>query len=909
MRNRTSVWAVAALMSGLVSCNAMSSVQSATSAPPLTLDTHIDIPNDYMRQARFDAGGDTVLQVDLDKMQRGGLDAIFLVIYVDQGPLTEAGYAAAVAQAERKYSAIEMLLARHPDRVRRVRSPQELRDNHAAGRLSVSVGIENSFSLGHDLARIDAAFQRGARYLGLVHVGNNDLCSSSMPNLENGEPPHNSAADAGMSEFGRAAVARANALGMMVDISHASDACVRAALTVSKTPLLASHSSARALIDHPRNLPDDLIRAIAAKGGVIQAVAYKEFLKADPARKAAEEALQRSVAQQAGDAEYDSEKHDYLPAMTQGMAEIERAHPLATLDDYLAHIRHLVEVAGIDHVGLASDFDGGGGITGWMDASQTANVTQALQEAGFSAADIAKLWGENVLRVWQAAIDAADTNYRIADSTPTVVDGLARAAMSRYRLPGLAIGAVEDGLVSFSRGYGELVAGSGAAVDAQSVFKIASNSKAMTAALLGRLVDQGKLKWDDPVIRHLPQFRFGEAWVTRNFQVRDLLMHNSGLGLGAGDLMLWPEPNAFTRADILAGLAHLKPVTSFRSSYAYDNLLYIVAGELAAAVGGDAYEALLRREVFEPLGLNRCRVGAFERDALGNLAQPHRFGERGPEPVKPDGAIIENSTMAAAGGVRCSLDDMLVWLRNWLDPTLTPGWLSETQRQAITGAQMPMPISARDRRWENAHVRAYGYGLRVGDANGHWRVGHTGTLDGMYSAMAFFPDFKRGYVFLINGEAGDARIVLEAALSRLLSGLPPDFERLADERAAERAASGAAEARAQASERSRVAVDEVRDLLGIYRDPWLGEIALCPEENAVVWRARKSAKLHGRLMRAGTRLLVAWDEPDVASADVWLDHRSVANGGVTLSMRVIDPEADFSYDFHDLSPTRLRACD
>ena len=376
-------------------------------ARPLTLDTHVDIPLDYMRQPRYDAGGDSVLQVDLGKMERGGLDAAFFVIYVGQGPLTAEGYADAVAQAERKYSAIELLLAKNPDRIRAATSPQQVRDNHAQGLLSAMIGIENGYSLGHDLARIDAAYARGARYLGLVHAGNNDLCTSSAPDVDKGEPAWGSAGDTGMSEFGRAAVARANALGIMVDISHASDNCMRDALAASKAPIIASHSSARALVDHKRNIPDDLLRAIAAKGGVIQAVAYKEFVKHDPARAAAEKALQEQVAKQAGDGEYDGEKHDALPAMVEGMARIQQQHPLATLDEYLDHVEHIARVAGIDHVGIAADFDGGGGITGWMDASQTGNVSAGLRKRGYSEADIGKILGGNLLRTWQAVIDGA----------------------------------------------------------------------------------------------------------------------------------------------------------------------------------------------------------------------------------------------------------------------------------------------------------------------------------------------------------------------------------------------------------------------------------------------------------------------------------------------------------------------
>ncbi|WP_049622808.1 dipeptidase [Frateuria defendens] len=385
---------LAALLAALaLAANAAAPAQQA----PLTLDTHVDIPFAYLREARFDPGADTPLQVDLGKMRRGGLDAAFFVVWVPQGPLTPAGYAKAVAQAKQKYDAIDRMLAKYPARIRLATTPAQVAANHAAGRLSAMIGIENAYSLGHQLANLDAAYARGARYVGLVHVGHDDLCTSSMPQADLGDPP---VSDAGLSDFGRAVVKRANALGMMVDISHASDACVRDVLALSSAPIIASHSSARALVNHPRDLPDELLRAIAAKGGVIQAVAYKGFLKLDPGRELAEKALEARVAKQHGRKQFDDELDGYSPEMKQGLAAIEQRYPLPTLDDFVAHIRHMVEVAGIDHVGIASDFDGGGGITGWMDAGETANVTAALRRHGFSEAEIAKLWSGNLLRVW-----------------------------------------------------------------------------------------------------------------------------------------------------------------------------------------------------------------------------------------------------------------------------------------------------------------------------------------------------------------------------------------------------------------------------------------------------------------------------------------------------------------------------
>ena len=367
---------------------------------PPTIDTHVDIPDDYMRDARFDVGTDTQLRVDLGKMERGGLDAAFFVIYVEQGPLTAEGYATAMATAERKYSAIEMMVERYPDRIRLATSPGDVVANHDAGLLSAMIGIENGYSLGRSLDALDAAHARGARYLGLTHTGHNAICTSSGTRPEFGDEP---AGDRGLSGFGRSVVLRANALGMMVDVSHASDACVRDVLAVSAAPVIASHSSARALVDHPRNLPDELLRAIAARGGVVQAVAYREFVKSDAARAEAEAALQARVAESAGAEVYDSVLHGALPMAVEGMRAIEARFPMASLEEYVDHIAHMVDVAGVDHVGIASDFDGGGQVTGWSDASETANVTAALRARGFDDAEIAKIWGGNLLRVWRAA--------------------------------------------------------------------------------------------------------------------------------------------------------------------------------------------------------------------------------------------------------------------------------------------------------------------------------------------------------------------------------------------------------------------------------------------------------------------------------------------------------------------------
>lgn len=489
-------------------------------------------------------------------------------------------------------------------------------------------------------------------------------------------------------------------------------------------------------------------------------------------------------------------------------------------------------------------------------------------------------------------------------------------AVERYQLPGIAVGVVVDGEVRQVEVRGEIAAGSGETVDRDTIFKIASNSKAMTAAVLARLVDAGKLEWDDPVVRHLPQFRMHDPWVTREIQVRDLLIHNSGLGAGAGDLMLWPEPNLFTREDVIAGLAHLRPAYSFRSRYAYDNTLYIVAGEIAAAVGGASYEELVRRELFTPLGMTRCRVGEWRRDDVSGVAQPHMRVDGRNVVVRADGALVPAIPMAAAGGIRCSLDDLLKWVRMWLAPERTGlvdgrPWLSKAQRDAAWTAHMPMPLSQRMRDWDGSHFSAYGYGWRLTDVDGTAKVSHTGTLSGMYSAVTLLPQLDAGFVILINGDADEARTVLAQVLVKHFTA-PGETRTVADyaemiareKAAAKPASAGAADVRKRRAADGRA----MAPVLGRYRDPWFGEVAICRQGRGVRFTAVRSPKLSGRVMFAGERLLVDWDDVDV-DAEAWLDFRAPGDGKpATLAMSKVDPDADFSYDYEDLAFTRTGAC-
>jgi CubicO group peptidase (beta-lactamase class C family) len=482
-------------------------------------------------------------------------------------------------------------------------------------------------------------------------------------------------------------------------------------------------------------------------------------------------------------------------------------------------------------------------------------------------------------------------------------DRLVDAVVARYHLPGIAVGVIDDGKVVYTRTEGKLA--SGKPMDADTLFGIASNSKAMTSTVLARLVESGKLRWDDPVTQYLPSFRMFDPWVTANMQVGDLLVHHSGLPEGAGDLMLWPTPNRFTPDDVVAGLRYLKPAYSFRAGYAYDNTLYIVAGQVAAVAGGAPYPTLLRREVFQPLGMNRCQIGTWNRSTVGNVADPYVLHDGRFVPIRADDPIVHPATMDAAGGVRCSLNDMLTWANNWLAPTQEQlAWLSPEQRRKEWTAYTPMPISARRHAWDGTLFYGYGYAWRIADVDGQMTVSHTGTLSGMYSAMTLLPFRRSGFVVLINADAEDARSVLIEVLTKHFTapGAARSVASYADELEHDSQQQRISHV-PDTSSRKNATPTELAGQLGVWRDPWFGDVRLCAQGDTVRFASLKSPLLTGQVMRVGDRYLVHWDRDEI---EAWLRFPERSDG--TLRMAKVDPDADFSSDYEDLAFTREHAC-
>lgn len=368
-----------------------------------TLDTHVDIPTGYAT-SRLDPNTWTRLQVDLPKMRAGGLDAAFFIVYVQQRDLTEEGFATARARAEETYQAITRMVRANPERIALATTADEVEAIHESGRLVALIGIENSYFMGENIEEeVPLWAARGARYASITHFRNNQFGGSSNPDLSAGDPM----GDPGLTDLGRRLVELLNDHGIMVDISHVGPRTSLEAIQMSRAPVIASHSGARAVYDHPRNLTDELLDAIRDNGGVAQMVAFRAYLRdTDPGLTAAmaEVRSEFGLDQPGG---WERSTPESRAAYQERIAALRAEYPDATIADMADHIDYAVQRIGIDHVGIVSDFDGGGGVRGWDDASETANVTAELLRRGYSEEDLAKLWGGNVLRVMRAVEAAA----------------------------------------------------------------------------------------------------------------------------------------------------------------------------------------------------------------------------------------------------------------------------------------------------------------------------------------------------------------------------------------------------------------------------------------------------------------------------------------------------------------------
>ena len=372
----------------------------------ITIDTHDDIPFNFATEEVDPADPESDRQVTLPKMREGGLDVGFFVVFVGQSERSPDGNQKAYEQAITKFEAIHRMAEdMYPDQIELAYTANDVVRIHESGKLAAVICMENGYPVGNDISRLKEFHDRGARYITLAHGGHNDIADSATPRPNEPEEEHG-----GISAFGRQVIAEMNRLGIMVDISHISHKAALEAMELSMAPVIASHSSTKALNDHPRNLGDEALLALKENGGVMQTVALGAFVKTvelTPERAAALAELRKEFAIPAprGSAYRNRVAVFTLEerlAFDKRMAEIDAQFtlpPAVNVQDYVDHIDYAVELIGIDHVAIASDFDGGGGIEGWKNASETLNVTLELVRRGYSEEDIRKIWGGNTLRV------------------------------------------------------------------------------------------------------------------------------------------------------------------------------------------------------------------------------------------------------------------------------------------------------------------------------------------------------------------------------------------------------------------------------------------------------------------------------------------------------------------------------
>jgi len=378
----------------------------------ITLDTHVDIPGGRYATPEMDPGSEDFRnKCSLPKMEQGGLDGTFLAVYVGQrGGLDEEGYRNVYNQAMEKFTAIHRLTEEmHPDRCELAVSPDDVERIVKTGKRIIMIGIENGYPIGDDIARLQEFYDLGTRYITLCHSSNNQICDSSTDR----EPLYD-----GLSEFGRQVVAEMNRLGIMIDMSHAADETFWDVIEASQAPIILSHSNCDGVYEQARNIDDDMLRALAENGGVIQAVTM--YVGTDSQeRRDAIQALrdelgivgrggrggrpfgrQRPAAPEMTE-EQRAEYQRNMQIYSERMAEIDQQYPPVNVSNYVDHIDHAVQVAGIDHVGIGTDFDGGGGVSGFNDHSECLNVTIELLRRGYTEKEIQKIWGGNLLRVWR----------------------------------------------------------------------------------------------------------------------------------------------------------------------------------------------------------------------------------------------------------------------------------------------------------------------------------------------------------------------------------------------------------------------------------------------------------------------------------------------------------------------------
>lgn len=489
--------------------------------------------------------------------------------------------------------------------------------------------------------------------------------------------------------------------------------------------------------------------------------------------------------------------------------------------------------------------------------------------------------------------------------TNSQIDSVVLKTMKTFEVPGMAVAVLKDGKIYHKKTYGLRSIKSDAKVDENTLFGVASNTKAFTAAALAQLIDAGKLTWDTKVNDVIPEFKLYDSYVTDQFTVRDLLTHRSGLGLGAGDLMVFPASNTTTMEEMIHNMRFLKPVSSFRSKFDYDNLLYIIAGEIVARVSGQTYDDYILEHFFQPLKMTRSLLSmdAIDKDA-------NRIDGHAPVDGKLETTGYTFTQIATpAAGIYASIDDMSTWVQTLLDkgkygPKLQDSIFSQ---KVLREMWTPQTLVRTGKGPYNTHFLAYGLGWFLSDVNGYFQATHTGGLLGIVSQVILIPELFLGMIVLTNQQSGAAFNAITNTLKDGYFGIKgkdriKDYNerRLAGERE-EDSIMAAVEKNIAAQLKKKAALPDASNYVGTYQDPWFGEVVISQMDNKLHFKSVKQSDLTGTMSYyKGTTYAVRWNDRTL-KADAFVNFRLDVEGKADgFTMIPISPLTDFSYNYQDL---------
>ena len=489
------------------------------------------------------------------------------------------------------------------------------------------------------------------------------------------------------------------------------------------------------------------------------------------------------------------------------------------------------------------------------------------------------------------------TGAGYAQLTEIQIDQVIEKAMTTFQVPGVAIAIVYNNEVVLTKGYGVRSVLTQEKVNEQTLFGIASNSKAFTATALAMLADEKKLQWDDKVIQHIPEFKMYNDYVTKQFTIADLLCHRSGLGMGAGDLMVWPEKNTFTTQEIINNLQYLKPVSDFRTKYDYNNLLYVVAGEVIHRVSGVSWEDFIEQRILKPLQMNASRATFNRLQDISNVAVPH-------VPIQGRLKVVERYTeqpFNAAAGIYANAEELTKWMMLQLNKgKMISGesLFSEKEHQTMWASHTILP--ARSITPYTSNFRTYGLGWLLTDVNGVLQVSHTGGLEGMVTQVVLFPSKKLGIAVLTNQQSGAAFTTITNAIKDSYLGIPY-FDHI-DYYYQKQLKDLGEIIKIEKQVWSKVAQNNKEklktvSLIGTYADSWFGNVVITQKKDKLYFASQRSPKISGELLyyEKDTYIVQLNDREMEADAFIYFtpDYSQ-------FTMKAVSPITDFSYDYHDL---------